>query len=609
MARPDGPARRAGCSVHERPFSRVRSPPREVTVAIAARQVSFEDLGTPLFAVTFAVVDLETTGLSPERDRITEIGVVKVRGGDVLGEFQCLVSPGVPIPLTVTRLTGITDALVADRPPIEAALPALLEFLRGTTLVAHNASFDVSFLQAACRRHDYPPLDHPVVDTARIARRVLLRGEVRDHRLGTLAAHFRARTRPEHRALADARATVDVLHGLLERVGSLGVSTLEDLRDYVRSTSDPAFRKVGLVEDAPDAPGIYRFLDDRGEVLYVGKAARLRQRLRQYFGQDPRRKIADLVRLTERVEWELTPTELEAQVREVREIGRLKPRFNRRSRHPEKAVYVKLTREPFPRLSIVTAVRDARAVHVGPLRNRQVAERFLEAVHEVVPLRTCSDRLSPTRGRSPCALKDLGRCGAPCDGSQDPDVYARVVASYADAVTVDPAGLLGPLRQRMRAAARAGRFEQAGRARDRLHHAAAVLAADRRLTSSTAAAELVALRPAGDRTELVVARRGRLAGSASLPASPTDRQVGDAVAKLLAAAPPPPPAGPPPREEVEELDLVTGWLAQEGVRLVDVEGELSEPVAGGAELGRTLGEARRVARQMRRDRQVTRGEK
>ena len=132
-------------------------------------------------------------------------------------------------------------------------------------------------------------LEHPVVDTAKVARR-LLRDEVRDCRLATLARHLKARTLPEHRALADARATVDVLHGLLERAGTLGATTLEDLRDYTRSTTDRAFRKISLVADAPTGPGVYRFLDDRGQVLYVGKATDLRSRLRTYFGRDPRRR-------------------------------------------------------------------------------------------------------------------------------------------------------------------------------------------------------------------------------------------------------------------------------------------------------------------------------
>ncbi|MEX0835670.1 MAG: exonuclease domain-containing protein, partial [Nitriliruptor sp.] len=253
--------------------------------AAAAHQPSFDQLGTPLIDVTFVVLDLETTGLSPGRDRITEVGAVKVRGGEVLGELQTLVHPGRPIPAGVVAVTGINDAMVRDAPPVEAVFPTVLSFLGDAVLVAHNASFDVSFLRAESERLDYGAFEPVVVDTARLARR-LVADEVRDRRLGTLARHFASRTVPDHRALHDARATVDVLHGLIERAGTYGATTLEDLRDLSRSTSEKAYRRVGLVRDAPRTSGVYRFLDERGEVLYVGKATDLRSRLRTYFGQD-----------------------------------------------------------------------------------------------------------------------------------------------------------------------------------------------------------------------------------------------------------------------------------------------------------------------------------
>ena len=191
-------------------------------------QPSFDDLGTPLSEVTFCVVDLETTGLSTD-DAITEIGAVKVRGGVVQGEFQTFVNPGEHIPASVQVLTGITDAMVSTAPRIGAVLPSWIEFSRSTVLVAHNARFDVGFLRRAYQAHDHPWPGHQVVDTLTLARMTLHRDEVRSYKLGSLATLFHAQTSPDHRALDDARATVDVLHGLLERTGNLGVTTLEDV--------------------------------------------------------------------------------------------------------------------------------------------------------------------------------------------------------------------------------------------------------------------------------------------------------------------------------------------------------------------------------------------
>src|SRR3954453_22996129 len=112
-------------------------------------QRSFDELGTPLRDVTFCVLDLETTGGSPSDDSITEIGAIKVRGGECLGTFQTLVNPGRAIPPSITILTGISDAMVVPAPRIEHVLPSLLEFCRDSVIVGHNVRFDVGFLNAA----------------------------------------------------------------------------------------------------------------------------------------------------------------------------------------------------------------------------------------------------------------------------------------------------------------------------------------------------------------------------------------------------------------------------------------------------------------------------
>ena len=149
-------------------------------------QPIFDDLGRPLIATTFVVVDLETTGGSATNDSITEIGAVKVRGGEIIGEFQTLVNPGFPIPPFITVLTGITDAMVLSAPPTGEAFLSFLEFAGSseeTVLIAHNAPFDVGFLKATARRLSVPWPNYQVLDTARIARHVLGRDEVNNYKL------------------------------------------------------------------------------------------------------------------------------------------------------------------------------------------------------------------------------------------------------------------------------------------------------------------------------------------------------------------------------------------------------------------------------------------
>jgi DNA polymerase-3 subunit epsilon len=570
----------------------------------SARQLGFEELGRSLFATTFVVLDLETTGLRPGTDRITEVGAVKVEGGEVLGELRTFVHPGIPIPPAITAVTGITDAMVRGAPGLDVVVPTLRRFLGDAVLVAHNARFDVAFLRAAWAEHDGRPFEPVVVDTAQLARR-LVRDEVRDRRLATLARHFRARTLPDHRALTDARATVDVFHGLLERAGTLGAATLEDLRDLARSTSDRAFRRIGLVREAPPRPGTYRFVDARGEVLYVGKATDLRARLRTYFGQDPRRRVADLVRETAEVRWEPTPTVLEAEVREVRAIHALQPRFNRRSRRPDAAVHLALTAEAFPRLSVVRSPGRAHRRTVGPLPSRRLADELAAAIHDVLPLRTCTTRLRVAQDHPACVLKELGRCGAPCDGTQTRDDHDRLVAQV-EALLTDPSPLLETLTRRMLRYATDGRFERAGEVRARRHTVARSLLAVRRRTSLAAVDELVARRRTAEGTELALVRRGRLVGTALVaPGDDVDAATSRVLAALTSGGPDLPP---PTARDVEELDLVLAWLDRDGVELVRADG-WAEPAAGGRALHRTVLEARRVAQQVRRDRQVLAGAK
>jgi DNA polymerase III epsilon subunit family exonuclease len=210
-------------------------------------QATIDDLGRPLAQTTFVVLDLETSGGAPHLGaHITEIGAVKVRGGEVLGKFQTFINPGTPIPSFITTLTGITDEMVSSSPRIGEVFPALLEFLGSeneTVFVAHNAPFDLSFLKAAATSSTYRWPKFKVIDTAKLARKVLSRDEVINCKLGTLAEFFNTTVSPTHRALEDALATVDVLHALIGRVGSLGITTLEELTNFCNQRFSTRSRK------------------------------------------------------------------------------------------------------------------------------------------------------------------------------------------------------------------------------------------------------------------------------------------------------------------------------------------------------------------------------
>jgi DNA polymerase-3 subunit epsilon len=526
-------------------------------------QRSFDDMGTPLCDVTFVVIDLETTGGSANTCAITEVGAVKLRAGECLGTFQTLVNPGMAIPPEITYLTGITQAMVIPAPRIAEVMPALLEFVGdNSVIVGHNVRFDLSFLHAAAKAQGRERFGNAVVDTCGLARR-LVRDEVPNCKLSTLAQHFRVGHRPTHRALDDALATGEVLHCLLERAGSMGVTALDDLLALPTVKGHPQLSKLKLATGLPRKPGVYIFRDGGGRPLYVGKAVDLRRRVRSYFSGDDRRKIGRLLREVTRIDHVVCSGELEASVLEVRMIHELTPRYNRQSKLWPKYAYLKLTLdEAFPRLSVVRVPKsDDGCLYLGPLSSTGTARAVAEAIEEAVPIRRCTAKPGRTPRPAPCLPAQLNVAACPCAGDVDRAAYAEVVARVVKGLTEDPEELLGPLRRKMRALADARRFEEATDVRIRAAALSRALMRQRRLDG---------LRDAGrvtievDGTPAVVAH-GRLLA------------VGDTAPSLLEDET---YTGPLPKHLADEVSCVAAFLEQRAarVRLVSCDGTLAWPL-------------------------------
>jgi DNA polymerase III subunit epsilon len=198
-------------------------------------QSTLQEIGTPLHLVEFVVLDLETSGSAPHLGAgITEIGAIRVRGGEILATFSTLVNPGHPIPPYITDLTGIDDETVRSAPEIGEVISSLIDFIGGdeTVFVAQNAPFDLAFVRAAAKTAALKWPKQRIVDTAILARKVLDRDEAPNCKLGTLAQIFKAEIQPTHRALDDVKATIAVLHGLFERLAGLGIFTIEELISF-----------------------------------------------------------------------------------------------------------------------------------------------------------------------------------------------------------------------------------------------------------------------------------------------------------------------------------------------------------------------------------------
>ncbi|MDT0328792.1 DEDD exonuclease domain-containing protein [Nocardiopsis lambiniae] len=544
-------------------------------------QLDIGDLGTPLGAVSFVVLDLETTGTSATNSRITEVGAVRVRDGEVVEEFTTLVDPGILIPAEITLLTGITQSMVATAPPMEEVLPKVLAFLTaeaGSALVAHNAPFDVGFLKAACERHGVEWPAPPVVDTLRLARAVLPPGQTRNHRLGTLAAFFGSPVTPNHRALDDARATVTVLNGLIDRLTPLGVGSLEELRAVSKPPTRAQRAKRHLAEGLPERPGVYVFTDARGGDLYVGKSNNLRRRVASYFtAAENRQRIREMAGVVEGVTPIVCATELEASVRELRIIAERKPPYNRRSRNPERARWVTLTTETYPRLSVVSTVKDDGAPYIGPYGSASEAEQAKEALLHALPLRQCTHRLTVEGdGTVPCVLAQLGRCGAPCDGTEPLADYLAHAEAARTAMTGDPAVIVDAHTARISELAAHLRYEEAAALRDRLTAFLRGARRAQRLAAIAAVPHLVATRRGPTGWDTSVVRYGRLAAGAVL--EPGMEPAAFLRALVATAETVEPAVGPLPSALPAETELILTWLDDPATRLVEIEGEWTCPL-------------------------------
>lgn len=543
---------------------------------VGTGQLSFGDLDPSadlsLRDTTFVVVDLETTGgravargNGGHCDAITEIGAVKVRGGVVLGEFATLVDPGRAIPPQIVHLTGITTAMVRDAPPISSVLPMFLEFCRGAVLVAHNAGFDIGFLKSAAAQCDLAWPRPPVLCTVRLARRVLTREEAPSVRLSALAELFRSGTRPTHRALDDARATVDVLHGLMDRVGNQGIHSYSQLRSYLPNATPAQRSKRVLATGVPTTPGVYLFRGPRAEVLYVGTAVNLHRRVSQYFnGADPRTRMKEMVALAQSLDHVECAHALEAGVRELRLLAAHAPPYNRKSKFPHRWWWLTLSEEPFPRWTVVRAPGHRKAI--GPFRARSDAADTAALLARFSGLRTCTTRLGRSARHGPaCPEREVSPC--PAHRGIDAAGYAATVVRAGELIAGGHCEAIGAAVEHIGLLAGRGHFESAARLRDHTAAAVEVLWRGQRLQALAAVGELVAAAPDGaGGWHLAVIRHGQLAAAGTARRGVPPMPVVDAVCSgAQTVLPEEAPLG---GALVEETALLARWLAVPGTRIV-----------------------------------------
>ncbi len=477
--------------------------------------------GTAELLADFVAVDVETTGLWPARQRVVEVAAIRFADGREVDRFECLVNPGRRLPKYIADLTGITDIDLAEAPGFGDVADRLLALLGTALLVGHNVGFDISFIDAELVRLDRPRLVNERLDTMGLAARLL--PQVRKPSLEAVAEKVGivARPRKLHRAGQDAIVTALVALKLAEHARQAGYASLDELkslgsrlpeRPRERHARSRAELDRSLLADIPKAPGVYLMKNGFGEIVYVGKAKTLRERVGSYFSQPlgHTRKMDGLLESLASIETVVVGNELQALLLESQLIRRYQPRYNTAQRSHEQYPFIRVDiATSWPRITLAKSRRNDGARYFGPFRSATSARRTVDLLNRVVPLRTCSRSFRDARSYgSPCIELDLGRCLGPCVGKANRDTYQALVRDVVAYLDGHDDALYQLLWRGLEEAAEKLDFEKAERLRRELRHAGTVVGSQRRIREAMETGNCLLVLPAagaGERDLLLIA--------------------------------------------------------------------------------------------------------
>lgn len=372
----------------------------------------------PIKDSLFCVIDTETTGLSARNNNIIEIGIVVVDKLKIANKYHSMINPGRYIPANITMITGITTEDVKDAPFFEDIASDISEFINGKVIVAHNLSFDKSFLRKEFLSTENILPNVPELCTVKLARKIF--PELSSKSLGSVTRHLNLKNSKSHRALSDAEVTAKILIKMIRKLqNEKGISTLQELLDVQFSTYQQTVftpKKKKLQEDVfslPDLPGIYYFLNSKNDVIYVGKAKSLRKRVKSYFVQNSQRKAKKITKQAKRVKIEITNTELTALLTEAELIKIINPKHNRQLKQYGNKYFLRVNRSHiFPNLELTNHFDFDGNDYFGLFISRDKAKTILEIIDKTFQLRECTNQ--EYLKYKACFLAEIERCTSPC---------------------------------------------------------------------------------------------------------------------------------------------------------------------------------------------------
>jgi DNA polymerase-3 subunit epsilon len=547
--------------------------------------------------VEFVVLDTETTGLRPGPDRVIEIAGIRLRGSEIIDSFQTLINPKRRLPPFIVTFTGISQDMVINAPFAEEIIPRFLKFIEGAVLVGHNVGFDIGFLTYEAQLLGQPfPIDG--LDTIMLARRFL--PGLRRFKLDLVAQHLKIPASNRHRAMGDARVTAAIFLKLLENARQQDIQTLGhlqrrlqlpvawsgDINDAMLTKQIDQWRADGKQgkkipdtprpngslllnpawrRDFPNKPGVYLMHDSNGQVIYVGKAKCLKDRLASYYSHPLgyTRKMDGLLQNVHEIETRVLGSELEALLVESQLIKQLQPTYNVQLRNYELYPFIKIdVQHPFARVYATREVAADGARYFGPFRSRRMVDLTIELIQKVFPIRTCTRSLPPlAKPSEPCLRLHLNRCPGPCRGGTDQEAYANVIAEVCAFLGGEREDLLDRLRRQMFEASQQMNYERAAWLRDTIRSADEVLIGQKLITGAVEANNLIIVYPSAREgsNELFLIRHGRLVEQRCIPHEP--ELMSFAVQELIKAAA---TLGEPPsivgKAEVDQINIISRWI-------------------------------------------------
>ncbi len=448
--------------------------------------------------VIFVVCDVETTGLSPVYNRITEIALIKVQNGEIIDKFTSLINPQQYIPREITRLTGISNEDVLNKPSFGDLSQKILSFIECSenkiVFTGHNVSFDYKFLYHSFEREGIH-IDLKTLCTCKLARRMLK--NLRSKSLLNVAAYYKIKIERQHRAFDDSFATYKILMNFLDTLNgefehdSIGeLLAYQNKKIYNGENKSPVLKNIKMtLIDFPRLPGVYFMKSRNGEILYIGKAKSLRERISSYVGHNSEHsdKIRKLLKSVRTIEYETTNSELSALILESHLIKKHKPRFNSAIKRFRFHPFLKIdVQNSFPKVEKVYEIENDGANYYGPFRSGQTVNKLLKDIKEEFKLRKCEQKIiKPSANNSACMYLEIGKCNAPCNLSQSQKDYAEEVKKVHEFITShDGHSAQQEYEIRMNEFSENMDYERAAFLRDRLQDLKKVLSYQKVITSA-----------------------------------------------------------------------------------------------------------------------------